>query len=214
MHTVRNSYDRIKLRSDKWELYFDVYERYFGKFKNSSPTFVEVGVQCGGSLEAWVDYFDKSSKIYGIDINPLIDKVDGAEIVIGDQNDPLFWYNFLKKVGEIDCFLDDGSHQVEHQITTFNYVWPKIKPGGVFMCEDTCTSYWSGYGGKVNNPNTFIEYSKKLVDYLHVEHIQNFIYDPYLLDLTKDLGEIHFYNSQVVFVKNKPEFKRIIFNDN
>jgi hypothetical protein len=214
METVRDSYDRIKLRSDKWELYFDVYEKYFSKFKNNSPTFVEVGVQGGGSLEAWVDYFGKSSKIYGVDINPLIDKVDGAEIVIGDQNDPLFWYNFLEKVGEIDCFLDDGSHYVEHQITTFNYVWPKIKPGGIFMCEDTCTSYWPGYGGRLNSPNTFIEYSKKLIDYIHAEHIQNFLYDPYLLDLTKDLGEIHFYNSQVVFVKNKPKFQRIIFNDN
>ena len=211
--TVRDSFDQIKLRSDKWELYFDVYERYFHKFKDTSPTFVEVGVQCGGSLEAWVNYFDKNSKIYGVDINPLVDSVEGAEVLRGDQSDPLFWYNFINKVGEIDCFLDDGSHIVGHQINTFNYVWPHIKPGGVFICEDTCTSYWSGFGGRIKGPNTFIEYSKTLIDYLHAEHIESFSYDPYLLELSKDIGEIHFYNSMVVFVKGKPEFKRIIFND-
>lgn len=216
-HTARDYFDQIKLRSDKWELYFDVYEKYFKQFKNNSPTFVEVGVQCGGSIEAWVKYFGENSKIYGVDINPLVEHIDGAEIVVGDQNDPLFWYNFAYRVGDIDCFLDDGSHMFEHQINTFNYVWPHIKPNGVYICEDTCTSYWKTFGGKMNAPNSFIEYAKKLVDYIHIEHLDEkdlFFCDKYLLELTKDLGEIHFYNSQVVFVKNKPEFKRIIFNDN
>lgn len=214
--TVRNSFDQIKLRADKWELYFEVYERYFKNFKNSSPTFVEVGVQAGGSIEGWVNYFDKESKIYGVDINPLIEKVNGAEIIIGDQNDPLFWYNFIEKIGPIDCFLDDGSHFFEHQINTFNYVWPHIKQNGVYICEDTCTSYWKSFGGKLKAPHTFIEYAKKLVDYLHTEHVEQndlIFYEQYLVELTKDIGEIHFYNSQVVFVKNKPKFERIIFND-
>lgn len=214
--TVRNSFDQIKLRADKWKLYFDVYEKYFSKFKNNSPTFVEVGVQAGGSIEGWVNYFDKESKIYGVDINPLIKKVNGAEIIIGDQNDPLFWYNFIEKIGPIDCFLDDGSHIFEHQINTFNYVWPNIKQNGVYICEDTCTSYWKSFGGKLKAPHTFIEYAKKMVDYLHIEHVEQndlIFYDQYLVELTKDIGEIHFYNSQVVFVKNKPKFERIIFND-
>ena len=29
---------------------------------------------------------------------------------------------------------------------------------GIYMVEDTLTSYWPGYGGGYHNPGTFLEY--------------------------------------------------------
>lgn len=201
---------------DKWMPYFDVYERYYGKFRNQNPTFVEVGVWHGGSIEAWVKYFGEGSKIYGIDINPKVKEIPGANIVIADQSDVRFWDKFLNEVGEIDCFLDDGSHKSIDQIITFNKVWPKIKDGGVFICEDTCTSYWDGpfYDGGHNKPGTFMEYVKVLIDYLHIEMTDKFDQNDFLKELTKDIGQIHCYGSQVVFIKGKPKYERVYFNNN
>lgn len=203
------------LLADKWMPYFDVYEQYLSKFRNKSPTFVEVGVYHGGSIEAWVKYFGEGAKIYGIDIAPKVKEITGANIVIGDQSNVRFWDKFLDEVGEIDAFLDDGSHKSIDQIITFNKVWPKIKEGGVFICEDTCTSYWDGlyYDGGHKKAGTFIEYSKELLDYLHIEIADKFDQNNYLKELTKDIGQIHFYISQVVFVKGKPKYDRVFFND-
>jgi hypothetical protein len=201
---------------DKWEPYFAVYDQYFEKYRNTSPVFVEVGVYKGGSIKSWIDYFGPNAKIYGIDIAPLIDKVEGASIILGDQSSGEFWDKTLPIIGDIDCFLDDGGHTMEQQIITFLKVWPKIKNGGVFICEDTHTSYYPGHGGSYKNSmnknsTTFIEFAKQLIDGLHLAHFQT-AHDlsPLIMDMVKDIGQISFYDSMVVFVKGKQPFTRII----
>ena len=56
--------------SSKYKKYFTIYEDLFNKFKGKDITFVEIGIQNGGSLEIWKKYFGKNSKIIGIDFNP------------------------------------------------------------------------------------------------------------------------------------------------
>jgi len=53
----------------KWLHYFEIYHRYFKKFRGRDVHILEVGVARGGSLEMWRDYFGPKSNIYGIDIN-------------------------------------------------------------------------------------------------------------------------------------------------
>lgn len=31
--------------------------------------------------------------------------------------------------------VDDGSHRVEHIMKSLNYLWPVLKPGGVYIME-------------------------------------------------------------------------------
>lgn len=199
--------NEITLKCDKWEPYFDVYETYFHKFRNKKPTFVEVGVQSGGSTQMWVKYFGEGAKLYGIDIAPLVTEVDGAEIVIGDQGSEEFWDEFLERVGEIDCFLDDGSHESGHQITTFLKVWPYLKEGGVFICEDTHCAYWTSH---IKDSISFVEFAKIFADIVHIDHVGSV--PDYIKKLPQDVLHVSFYNSQIVFTKGKPEFKQVIAN--
>ena len=39
-----------------------------------------------------------------------------------------------------DIIIDDGSHIEEHQIFTFGVLFPKLKPGGVYIVEDISSS--------------------------------------------------------------------------
>ena len=210
--TLNQIFDTVITRQcDKWEPYFDVYETYFSKWRNQSPTFVEVGVQNGGSLEMWVEYFGPNAHIFGIDIKPLVDSVPGSEIVIGDQSSEEFWDGFLPKVGPIDLFLDDGGHTMQQQLVTFKKVWPHIVDGGVFVCEDTHTAYWPGWGGGYKKEGSFIEFAKQFADVVHSEHLQGAGDEAYRA-LPKDVAQVSFFNSQVVFVKGKPAFNRLIQN--
>jgi hypothetical protein len=212
MLTLRQIFDnKLTLKSDKWEPYFDVYETYFAKFRNTNPTFVEVGVQSGGSMEMWREYFGAGARIFGIDIAPEVTEVEGTTIIVGDQSDPAFWDQQLPAIGQIDCFVDDGGHTAKQMMVTFEKVWPMIKPGGAYVCEDTHCSYWAGWEGGYKREGTFIEHAKKLADLLTHEHFQGGIPEE-LNSLPRDLLTVSFYNSQVAFIKGKPEFKRLIVN--
>lgn len=51
--------------SDKWEPYFEVYQRHLIRFIDQPITLVEVGVQKGGSLDMWAQFLHPDSKIIG-----------------------------------------------------------------------------------------------------------------------------------------------------
>ena len=55
--------------SDKWSSYLDYYDTVFFSRKNESINLLEIGVQNGGSLETWAEYFKNAKNIIGCDID-------------------------------------------------------------------------------------------------------------------------------------------------
>lgn len=208
MKTYEEIHSTAKLKSDKWIHYFDIYDQYFNKFRNKSPTMVEVGVYDGGSIETWVEYFGEGANVYGIDIEPRVGSIEGAKLFQGDQGDPQFWDAFLQQVPLIDCFVDDGSHHMEHQILTFMKVWPHISEGGVYICEDTHTSYWPSHGGGFQQPGTFIEFMKQFIDGLQMRWIEGRVPQGEVKKYMDEIGFIGFHPSMVVLTKGKKEYVR------
>lgn len=159
----------------------------------------------------WCEYFGKDARIFGIDIAPEITEVVGTTIIVGDQSDPTFWDLHLDRIGNIDCFIDDGGHTSTQMRVTFDKVWPKIKTGGVYVCEDTHCCYWGAWEGGYKGENTFVEFAKKFADIVHADHIHSGMPNE-IKDLPNDVLHVSFYNSQIVFVKGKPSFNRLIVN--
>ena len=97
----------------------------------------------------WKDYFGKDAKIIGIDIDERCKafEEDQISIEIGSQESVEFWNGFKKKYPRVDILLDDGGHTMQQQIVTFQQMFPHIKDGGIYMCEDCHTSYREEYGG-------------------------------------------------------------------
>lgn len=75
----------------------------------------------------------------GVDIEPACRayEADGIDVVIGEQGDPAFWERFLGERAPIDVVIDDGSHRSPDQIATLTALLPTLRPGGVYICEDT-----------------------------------------------------------------------------
>ncbi len=46
-----------------------------------------------------------------------------------------------KLAGPIDILIDDGGHEMHQQITSFNYLFPHMRVGGLYFLEDLETSY-------------------------------------------------------------------------
>ena len=187
----------------KWSHYFDIYERHFAKFRNKEIVMLEIGIDQGGSLQMWKNYFGSKAKIYGIDINPICKdfEEENIEIFIGSQSDRNFLRNIKKKIPSVDILIDDGGHTMRQQIITFEEMFDHVKDNGIYLCEDNHTSYWIKLGGGYKRRGTFIEFTKKKIDDLHAFHSRQkkFKVNKY----TKNINSIHYYDSIVVFEKNR-----------
>ncbi len=152
---------------NKWEHYYEIYDWHLGAYRDQAPSILEIGIQAGGSLELWQQYFGKGARIVGIDIDPECKRFEreGISVRIGSQADPAFLEAVAAEFGPFDVLIDDGSHQFDHQITSFRTLFPHIRENGVYACEDTCSSYWKPeYNGGVGEPGTFVEFTKGLID--------------------------------------------------
>ncbi len=68
----------------------------------------------------------------------------------GSQTDKAVLDRAHAEQGPFDVIVDDGSHRSEHIMATFNHMFPKLRPGGVYIIEDlfACFSsspYVGGY---------------------------------------------------------------------
>lgn len=186
----------------KWRHYFQVYEREFARFLKKPVSFLEIGVFKGGSIPMWKEYFPEGSKLTFIDIDPDCKKfeIDGTSVRIGNQADPVFLAELSEEFGPFDIVLDDGSHVCQHQIKTFENLWPKLANGGLYMVEDCHTSYWPGFGGGYRNEASFIEYSKRLIDTMNSWYTDQDDLFP-VQEMAKEVNSVRFYDSIVTIEK-------------
>lgn len=195
----------------KWAHYFDVYDRHFSRFRGKAPVVLEIGVNFGGSLYMWRDYFGAEASIIGVDINPACLELnkEGFQVLLGDQADPDFWAHFRRRFPRLDILIDDGGHSFDQQRVTFECMFDHVKEDGVFLCEDVHTSYQRGHGGGFRRQGTFIEYAKGLIDELNAYWTDDADLVP--TRLTKEARSIHFYDSIVVIEKglSEPPYDRI-----
>ncbi len=116
--------------------YLKHYEQCFAEFRNLPINVMEVGIRSGASLRTWKWYFSNAT-IVGLDINPRykVYAEDRVIVRIGSQADGSFLDDVCGAFPP-SIFIDDGSHLAEHNIFTFEHVFPLLKPGGLYVVED------------------------------------------------------------------------------
>jgi cephalosporin hydroxylase len=135
--------------------YVDIfYENYFLPFKNKKINLCEIGIQTGGSLFLWQQYFINGN-IYGIDINSnrLLDKysnLDRVTYIFQDAYD----INILNNLPLFDIIIDDGPHTLESQIKFIELYNIKLNKNGYIIIEDIksidCANKIINYSNKFN----------------------------------------------------------------
>ena len=160
--------------SDKWASYLQTYERLFGAFRDARINVVEIGVQNGGSLEVLAQYFPNAASIIGCDINPLCENLEYADarisVIVGDVSSPEVYSRIAIKAKPIDLMIDDGSHTSPDVIAAFINYFPLVRPGGLYLIEDTHTLYWEKWDGGVLRESSAQQLFKLLTDVVNYEH--------------------------------------------
>jgi O-antigen biosynthesis protein len=160
--------------SDKWSLYLDEYDRLFASMSDRPVRLLEIGVQNGGSLDIWSQFFPKAEAIVGCDINSDCGNLTYDDprigIIVGDANDTQIQQLILQRSGQFDIVIDDGSHLSSDIIKTFALYFPCLAEGGTFIAEDLHCSYWNRFEGGLYYPYSSIMFFKRLADVINHEH--------------------------------------------
>lgn len=159
-----------KWRTDKGSMYFSAhhysrwYHRLFEPMRAREITLLELGLcrvdfnkrRTGNvgkakgterysavpSLSAWAEYFPKA-RIFGFDIDDFTDATQGRITVLqGDASSVADLTRVIDTAGGLfDIVIDDASHLAHHQQIALGVLFPKVRPGGIYVIEDL---HWFG----------------------------------------------------------------------
>ena len=166
----------------------------------------------------WLELFPNAF-IYGIDIGK---QLNGSRhnVFKCDQSNINDLFNVKEKIKSKNIFFinDDGSHIPEHQLLTFNTLFPILCEGGIYIIEDIETSYWTKnglYGYKTRygykHPDSIIEIFKDVIDSINSEFSK----------ITKSrvnhlqfISNITFSKNCIIITKKKQEQRKYRFEGN
>ena len=188
--------------------YLPLYDRHFRHLRHKRINVLEIGIggydapmAGGGSLRMWRTYFSRA-RVYGLDIyDKAFHDERRIKTIRGSQMDLDLLASVARTIGRIDVIIDDGSHQNEHVITTFKALFPHLDKNGIYVVEDTQTSYWHDFGGSSEeNPalTTIMQYFKALTDEVNYEEITRGGYEP--SEFAMHLIGLHFYHN-ILFIE-------------
>lgn len=148
-------------KSSRVHWYTRHYETYLEPLRNEPIKLLEIGIQSGASLRMWKEYFP-NAQIYGLDYydcKPFED--DRIKVIQGNQRD-LKTLEKVSQIAQFDVIIDDGSHKNADVLASFDYLFPRLAPGGMYVIEDFNLMYW----GKTHNVGApvMVDRVKQLVD--------------------------------------------------
>ena len=134
----------LNKHTDKYYLhsYMPIYDKLFENYRNDSINMLEIGIQHGGSVYLWSEYFTKGS-IFGIDI------AESPKWLKDISNVITFKENAYSKEGlelfndnMFDILIDDGPHTLNSmKYVAKNYLC-KMKKNGILVIEDIPEYEW------------------------------------------------------------------------
>jgi predicted O-methyltransferase YrrM len=131
--------------SDKyyWHRYTETYLRAFAALGEARRV-VEFGVLHGASI-SWLAERFPEAEIVGADLLvrqpewPFDTRISYRQV---DQADRAAVRAMLASVlGDVDLIIDDGSHIPQHQASCLAEGLARLRPGGLYILEDICTSH-------------------------------------------------------------------------
>ena len=161
-------------KNDDWEMgpdhflfyktkpLIDQYARFMSLKRNfSARNILELGVFDGGSAVFWFEIF-RPSKLVGVDITKGKDsEYFQRYVAANDLNEKIkiYWgtdQSDAKRLrdiansdfsGSLDLVFDDASHAYEPTKSSFETLFPFLRPGGLYIIEDWAWGHWEDFHG-------------------------------------------------------------------
>jgi cephalosporin hydroxylase len=181
LRTIGMSYDTDKFTHHGYDPW---YERYFEPLRDKPLTLVEIGINRGGSLRMWREYFPHA-KIVGIDNQSELQQYvpAGVDFHLADQSDPEYMAMVINQFAENpQIIIDDASHMWQLTCNTFARLWDVLAPGGIYVIEDLQVCFHPDSltysGGWPVSPATLLgqKFQDALLGYTNVQSVAAFLH--------------------------------------
>mmetsp|Transcript_3655 Transcript_3655/g.6711 ORF Transcript_3655/g.6711 Transcript_3655/m.6711 type:complete len:292 (-) Transcript_3655:8-883(-) len=144
-------------KSGRYHNYAQFYDRLFSRLRSQSIKLLEIGIgtvttaapssmnsyvrsyKPGASLRMWSDYFQNASLIAGIDTQEdCIFQEGRIRTALADSRCAESVGRAMLEFGEprFDIIIDDGLHERNAQLETFECMRSYLAPDGVYLIED------------------------------------------------------------------------------
>ena len=129
--------------------YLPLYQNLLIKKKESAKNVLEIGIDKGGSIKLWSDFF-LNANVYGLDIINIQNVWEGInnkeKIIlhtsIDAYNNDFFITHFLNKNIKFDFMLDDGPHTLESMKQFIKLYSQIMTDDGILIIEDVQNWGW------------------------------------------------------------------------
>jgi cephalosporin hydroxylase len=130
--------------------YLPLYQKLLISKKATAKNVLEVGINKGGSIKLWSDFFSNAT-VYGLDINNdrklIINEIQNKEKIIlytsvDAYDNNFFITNFLNKNIKFDFMLDDGPHTLESMLQFIRLYSQIMTEDGILIIEDVQSWDW------------------------------------------------------------------------
>jgi cephalosporin hydroxylase len=129
--------------------YLDLYQQLFSNKQFSAKNILEIGIDRGGSIKLWSDFFINAT-IYGLDTMNIdsvweeIINIHNIKLYTSyDAYDPNLFNNvFLRSNIKFDVLLDDGPHTLESMILFIKLYSQIMTDDGILIIEDVQSIKW------------------------------------------------------------------------
>lgn len=120
--------------------YTPTYHALFADRRAEVKRVLEIGVNSGASLRMWADYFP-NAEVIGLDIRrDCLFNEGRIRCLEANQASPASLHDAVEILGlgpgEFDLIVDDGSHELDHQLISAQTLLPYVKLGGYYIIED------------------------------------------------------------------------------
>jgi hypothetical protein len=195
-------------RVRKYDWYYPLYERHFGPLRRQPLNLLEIGIggyetslAGGDSLRMWESYLPRA-RVHGLDLHDKSPHDAGrVRTFMGSQADEEFLRKVVASIGCPDIIIDDGSHINEHILISFKILFPILAANGIYVIEDTQSSYWEPFGGSSKDlcrEDTTMGFIKSLMDGINHKELRDPHRAPTPFDST--IVGVHCYHN-IVFIQ-------------
>jgi hypothetical protein len=154
---------------EKWLHYLPIYDHHLARYRGTGVRLLQIGTQDGAALKLWRQYLGPTAHLVGMDPvaeGQTLDSDDGT-IRLGSPAEPGAMARVIEEMGGVDVVIDDGTHLQSEILAALSEGFPRLDGKGIYMVEDTHTSYWDNWEGGYGKPTTFMETVKVLMDDMH-----------------------------------------------
>ena len=176
----------------------DFLDSYVALRDQGMKRILEVGVYQGGSF-VFLDRLLKPEKISAVELStkpiPALDEYitrhkDRARLHYGTSQDDVARLTEIVQQdfgGELDLVVDDASHFYEPTKTTFATVFPKVRPGGIYIIEDWSWGFQDAYQDETNG-----WYGQKALANLFIDLVEDMVLGPMIenIQITRPMIKI------------------------